>query len=81
MGKSSTGATDVGQDLPKSAGHPFFDIGFWRNRFDAFVEGLCAVFYVRVCDPGGSVHLEGSSERAIAWLADSRACGLSWIWT
>ena len=36
-------------DLPTSAGHPFFER---LNRvledagFDAFVEGLCAVFYV-----------------------------------
>jgi len=74
-------------DLPKSAGHPFFER---LNRileesgFDAFVEGLCAVFcaermgrpslrpgrYFRLLFIG---YFEGlSSERGIAWrVADS----------
>ena len=74
-------------DLPKSAGHPFFER---LNRileesgFDAFVEGLCAVFYAERMGrpslrPGRYFRLlfigyfEGlSSERAIAWrVADS----------
>ena len=74
-------------DLPTSAGHPFFER---LNRvleeagFDAFVEGLCAVFYaVRMGRPSlrpGRYfrmlligYFEGlSSERGIAWrVADS----------
>ena len=74
-------------DLPKSAGHPFFE---QLNRiledagFDAFVEGLCAVFYASRLGrpslrPGRYFRLlfigyfEGlSSERGIAWrVADS----------
>ena len=74
-------------DLPKSAGHPFFER---LNRilensgFDAFVEGLCSVFYAERMGrpslrPGRYFRLlfigyfEGlSSERAIAWrVADS----------
>ena len=74
-------------DLPTSAGHPFFER---LNRvleeagFDAFVEGLCAVFYASRLGrpslrPGRYFRLlfigyfEGlSSERGIAWrVADS----------
>ena len=35
-------------DLPTNAGHPFFERlnrGLEEVGFDAFVEGLCAVFY------------------------------------
>ena len=74
-------------DLPKSAGHPFFErlnriLG--KSGFDAFVAGLCAVFYAERMGrpslrPGRYFRLlfigyfEGlSSERAIAWrVADS----------
>ena len=75
------------EDLPKSAGHPFFER---LNRileesgFDAFVERLCAVFYAErmgrpSLQPGRYFrllfigYLEGlSSERGIAWrVADS----------
>ena len=74
-------------DLPRSAGHPFFER---LNRvlekagFDAFVEGLCAAFYAdrlgrSSLRPGRYFRLlfigyfEGlSSERGIAWrVADS----------
>ena len=74
-------------DLPTSAGHPFFER---LNRvleeagFDAFVEGLCAVFYAARMGrpslrPGRYFRMlligyfEGlSSERGIAWrVADS----------
>ena len=76
-------------DLPTSAGHPFFER---LNRvleeagFDAFVEGLCAVFYADRLGrpslrPGRYFRLlfigyfEGlSSERGIAWrVADSQS--------
>ena len=75
------------EDFSRSAGHPFFER---LNRileesgFDAFVEGLCAVFYAermgrRSLRPGRYFRLlftgyfEGlSSERGIAWrVADS----------
>ncbi len=75
------------EDLPTSSGHPFFER---LNRilaesgFDAFVEGLCAVFYADRLGrpslrPGRYFRLlligyfEGlSSERGIAWqVADS----------
>ncbi len=75
------------EDLPKSAGHPFFERLnriLEKSRFDAFVEGLCAVFYAERMGrpslrPGRYFRLlfigyfEGlSSERAIAWrVADS----------
>ena len=74
-------------DLPTNAGHPFFER---LNRvledagFDAFVEGLCAVFYAARMGrpslrPGRYFRMlfigyfEGlSSERGIAWrVADS----------
>ena len=74
-------------DLPRSVGHPFFEK---LNRvlenagLDAFVEGLCAVFYADRLGrpslrPGRYYRLlfigyfEGlSSERGIAWrVADS----------
>ncbi len=74
-------------DLPTNAGHPFFER---LNRvldeagFDAFVEGLCAVFYATRMGrpslrPGRYFRMlfigyfEGlSSERGIAWrVADS----------
>ena len=74
-------------DLPTSDGHPFFER---LNRvladsgFDAFVEGLCAVFYADRLGrpslrPGRYFRMlfigyfEGlSSERGIAWrVADS----------
>ena len=74
-------------DLPTNAGHPFFER---LNRvldeagFDAFVEGLCAVFYAsrmgrpslrpgRYCRMLLIGYFEGlSSERGIAWrVADS----------
>ena len=80
-------------DLPTNAGHPFFER---LNRvleeagFDAFVEGLCAVFYAARMGrpslrPGRYFRMlligyfEGlSSERGIAWrVADSlslRSC-------
>lgn len=74
-------------NLPKSAGHPFFE---WLSRileesgFDAFVERLCSVFYSERMGrpslrPGRYFRLlfigyfEGlSSERGIVWrVADS----------
>ncbi len=72
------------EDLPKSAGHPFYER---LNRvldeagFDAFVEGLCTKFYAATVGrpslaPGRYFRLlllgyfEGlDSERAIAWRA------------
>ena len=72
------------EDLPKSAGHPFYER---LNRvldaagFDAFVEGQCAEFYTATVGrpslaPGRYFRLlllgyfEGlDSERAIAWRA------------
>ena len=76
-------------DLPTSAGHPFFER---LNRvleeagFDAFVEGLCAVFYADRLGrpslrPGRYFRLlfigyfeDLSSERGIAWrVADSQS--------
>ena len=84
-------------DLPTSAGHPFFER---LNRvleeagFDAFVEGLCAVFYASRLGrpslrPGRYFRLlfigyfEGlSSERGIAWrVADSLSLRAFWTWT
>lgn len=71
-------------DLPKSAGHPFYQR---LNRlldeagFDAFVEGLCAKFYAPVMGRPSLAparyfrllllgYFEGlDSERAIAWRA------------
>ena len=74
-------------DLPTSAGHPFFERlnqVLEEAGFDAFVEGLCAVFYASRLGrpslrPGRYFRLlfigyfEGlSSERGIAWrVADS----------
>ena len=74
-------------DLPTSAGHSFFerlDQVLEEAGFDAFVEGLCAVFYASRLGrpslrPGRYFRLlfigyfEGlSSERGIAWrVADS----------
>ena len=74
-------------DLPKGAGHPFYERlnGILEESgFDAFVEGLCAVFYAARMGrpslrPGRYFRLlligyfEGqSSERGIAWrVADS----------
>ena len=74
-------------DLPTSAGHPFFERlnqVLEEAEFDAFVEGLCAVFYASRLGrpslrPGRYFRLlfigyfEGlSSERGIAWrVADS----------
>ena len=74
-------------DLPRSAGHPFYEL---RNRvldgagFDAFVEAQCATFYADgvgrpSLPPGRDFRLlllgyfEGlDSERAIPWrTADS----------
>ena len=69
-------------DLPTSAGHPFFERlnqVLEEAGFDAFVEGLCAVFYASRLGrpslrPGRYFRLlfigyfEGlSSERGIAW--------------
>ena len=74
-------------DLPTSAGHPFYERLsriLQDSGFDAFVEGLCAVFYAARLGrpslrPGRYFRLlligyfEGlSSERGIAWrVADS----------
>ena len=70
-------------DLPRSAGHPFYER---LNQileaagFDAYVEGLCAPFYARMGRPSLAPgryfrllfvgYFEGlDSERAIAWRA------------
>ena len=70
-------------DLPRSAGHPFYE---QLNRvlsaagFDAFVEDLCAKFYAVMGRPSLAPgryfrlllvgYFEGlESERAIAWRA------------
>ena len=74
-------------DLPTNAGHPFFErlnLVLEETGFDAFVEGLCAVFYAARMGrpslrPGRYFRMlligyfEGlSSERGIAWrVADS----------
>ena len=74
-------------DLPTNAGHPFFERlsqVLEEAGFDAFVEGLCAVFYAARMGrpslrPGRYFRMlligyfEGlSSERGIAWrVADS----------
>ena len=74
-------------DLPTNAGHPFFERlnqVLDEAGFDAFVEGLCAVFYAARMGrpslrPGRYFrmlfigYVEGlSSERGIAWrVADS----------
>jgi transposase len=76
------------QDLPRSAGHPFYirlNQIFDQHDFDGFVEGLCHRFYAEAGRPGlppGRYfrllligYFEGlDAERAIAWrVADSFA--------
>jgi hypothetical protein len=71
------------QDLPRSAGHPFYarlNQLLDRHDFDGYVEGLCARFYADDGRPGlppGRYfrllligYFEGlDAERAIAWRA------------
>src|ERR1700691_4731555 len=77
----------VASDLPKTVAHPFYaklKQGLAGWKFDEFVEGLCAKFYVETIgrpslEPGKYFRLlllgyfEGiDSERGIAWrCADS----------
>ena len=81
---------EASPDLPRAAGHPFYERLNQTAGFDAFVEGLCAPFYARrpSLAPDRYFRLlfvgyfEGlDSERAIAWRAvDSlslRSCCIS----
>jgi len=77
----------VTQDLPRSAGHPFYarlNQILDQHDFDRYVEGLCERFYANDGRPGlpGRYfrllligYFEGlDAERAIAWrVADSFA--------
>ena len=70
-------------DLPRNAGHPFYERLNWilsAAGFDAFVGGLCARFYTTMGQPSLAPgryfrllllgYFEGlDSERAIAWRA------------
>jgi transposase len=87
MGKRKRHATQASmwvatQDLPRSAGHPFYarlNQILDQHDFDRYVEGLCERFYAN--EPGRYFRLlligyfeELDAERAIAWrVADSFA--------
>jgi transposase len=76
------------QDLPRSAGHPFYarlNQILDEHDFDGFVEGLCQRFYAAEGRPGlppGRYfrllligYFEGlDAERAIAWRAADTTC-------